>query len=176
MAEKLAGVLAGSGTGLVVNDFPSIAAAVGASFVHLGQEDFFDAGYSHVSQVIANVQTGPVPDPRLRVGLSTHSPQQAERAILAQADYIAVGPVFATGTKPAAKPVSLEYVRWAARHVTAPWFAIGGIRLDNLEAVLEAGARRICVVSAILRSADVAGACQKFKDRLLSARRESPTP
>jgi thiamine-phosphate pyrophosphorylase len=102
----------------------------------------------------------------LRIGLSTHRPEQAARAIAAGADYIAIGPVYATGTKPSAKPVTLEYVRWAAEHVSIPWFAIGGINLDNLSDVIEAGARRICVVSAILNGQDVEGACRSFKNML----------
>ena len=84
----------------------------------------------------------------------------------AGADYIAIGPVFATGTKPAAKPVTLEYVRWAAENVNIPWFAIGGIHLENLNDVLAAGATRVCVVSAILNSPDVAKACAEFRRRL----------
>ncbi len=102
--------------------------------------------------------------------MSTHAPAQAERAIAAGADYIAVGPVYATGTKPTAKPVSLDYVKWAAANVQIPWFAIGGINLENLDAVLAAGARRIGVVSAILNATDIAEACHNFKNRLLSAR------
>ncbi len=84
----------------------------------------------------------------------------------AGADYLGVGPVYATGTKPEAKPVTLEYVRWAAENVPVPWFAIGGINLENLDAVLAAGAQRICVVSAILNADDVTAACRKFKARL----------
>ena len=76
--------------------------------------------------------------------------------------------MFATGTKPAAKPVTLDYVRWAAANVTVPWFAIGGISLENLGEVLAAGARRICVVSAILNAPDIAKACAKFRRRLAS--------
>jgi thiamine-phosphate pyrophosphorylase len=171
MAEKIAPMLDDAGVALVLNDFPQIAATVGAPIVHLGQEDFFDAGHSHVREVLELVQATPG-RPRLLVGLSTHAPAQAERAIAAGADYIAVGPVFATGTKPSARPVSLEYVRWASAHITAPWFAIGGITLQNLDAVLAAGARRVCVVSAILGASDVVQTCQRFKDRLLSAGRD----
>jgi thiamine-phosphate pyrophosphorylase len=80
---------------------------------------------------------------------------------------VAIGPVFATGTKPAAKPVTLEYVRWAAANVTLPWFAIGGINLTTVDEVVAAGARRICVVSAILNAPDVAKACREFHRRLL---------
>jgi len=90
-----------------------------------------------------------------------------ERAIEAGADYLAIGPVYATGTKPTAKPVTLDYVRWAAENVSVPWFAIGGINLQNLDEVLAAGARRICVVSAILNADDVAKACAEFQRLLL---------
>ena len=74
------------------------------------------------------------------------------------ADYVAVGPVFETPTKPGRPAVTLDYVRWAAEKIDCPWFAIGGITLENVDEVLEAGARRVCVVSAILNSPDVARA------------------
>jgi thiamine-phosphate pyrophosphorylase len=160
MAAALLPITASAGVYLVINDHPQLAAEIGAPLCHLGQEDFFNAGYDHASQLKTR-------DPRLRVGLSSHTPPQAEGAIAAGADYIAVGPVYATATKPTAKPVTLDYVKWAAAHVKIPWFAIGGINLDNLDAVLAAGARRIAVVSAILNEADIAKACQSFKNRLL---------
>jgi len=163
MAGAILPITTRAGVYLVINDHPQLAARAGAPLCHLGQEDFFDAGYRHTSQLRTC-------DPHLRVGLSTHAPAQAERAIAAGADYIAVGPVYATGTKPTAKPVSLDYVKWAAANVKIPWFAIGGINLENLDAVLAAGARRIGVVSAILNATDIAEACQNFKSRLLSAR------
>jgi thiamine-phosphate pyrophosphorylase len=144
---------------LVINDHPDIARETGAEFCHLGQEDFFDAGHTHTSKL----QT---PNSKLQIGLSTHSPEQAKRALAAGPDYIAIGPVYATGTKPMAKPVTLEYVRWAAANVNIPWFAIGGINLRTLDEVLAAGARRICVISAILNSTDVMKACLKFRQRL----------
>jgi thiamine-phosphate pyrophosphorylase len=159
MAEAILPVTRRAGVGLVINDHPAIAAAVAAEFCHLGQEDFFDAGHRHVSELSA-------PPSRLGIGLSTHAPAEARRALTAGADYIAIGPVYATGTKPEAKPVTLEYVRWAAANVEIPWFVIGGINLQNLDEVLAAGARRICVVSAILNAPDVADACRKFKARL----------
>ena len=79
---------------------------------------------------------------------------------------IAAGPVYATGTKPDAKPVTLEYVRWMREHVAIPWFAIGGINLANLDAVVEAGAEGVCAVSAILDAPDIAEACRQFRSRL----------
>jgi thiamine-phosphate pyrophosphorylase len=74
--------------------------------------------------------------------------------------------VYATGTKPGVKPVTLQYVRWAAAHVKIPWFAIGGIDLSNLDSVLAAGAQRVCAVSAILNAPDIAEACRQFRKRL----------
>ena len=98
-----------------------------------------------------------------------HAPDQALLALAAGPDYLAIGPVYATPTKPGRPGVTLDYVRWAAAHVTIPWFAIGGITLQNLDEVLAAGAERICVVSAILRAPDIAKACQQFRERLGSA-------
>lgn len=159
MAEAIAPVLRKANVGLVINDHLDIARAVGADICHLGQEDFFDAGHRHVSEVRGEKS-------EVRIGLSTHAPEQAERAVAAGADCIAIGPIYATGTKPTAKPVTLEYVRWAKANVKLPWFAIGGINLQTIDAVLEAGAERICVVSAILNAPDVAKACAGFKKRL----------
>ena len=159
MAEKIVPITQRAGVGLVINDHLEIAKSIGAEFCHLGQEDFFDAGRKHVSE-IRDPKTG------VRIGLSTHAPEQAQRAFAAGADYVAIGPVYATGTKPTARPVTLEYVRWAAANATVPWFAIGGVNLQTLDAVLEAGAKRVCVVSAILNAPDVAKACGEFKKRL----------
>jgi thiamine-phosphate pyrophosphorylase len=160
MAETIAPITRAANVGLVINDYLEVAREVGAEFCHLGQEDFFDAGHTHISQ-ISNLKF------QIKIGLSTHAPAQAERAVVAGADYVAIGPIFVTGTKPTAKPVTLEYVRWAADNVKAPWFAIGGINLQNLDEVLAAGAKRICVVSAILNAPDVAKACREFRKRLL---------
>jgi thiamine-phosphate pyrophosphorylase len=162
IGARVAPVLERAGVGLVINDYPQLAVDLGAPFCHLGQEDFL--GYSNVSEVRGSGGL-------LRIGLSSHRPEQAQTAIAAGAAYIAIGPVYATPTKPTAAAVSLEYVRWAAQHVHIPWFAIGGIDPSRLDAVLEAGARRICVVSAILNAPNISKACQAFKDRLISADR-----
>jgi thiamine-phosphate pyrophosphorylase len=159
VARLLRAVTRAADVGLVVNDDPEIADEIGADFCHLGQEDFFGSGHASVSELRG--QNG-----RLRIGLSTHAPEQAEHALLAGADYVAMGPVYATGTKPQARPVTLDYVRWAVAHVKIPWFAIGGINLKTVDDVLEAGAQRICVVSAILNAENVAAECRKFKERL----------
>lgn len=182
MAEAILPVTRQAGVGLVINDHVSIAREIGADVCHLGQEDFFDAGHAHVSELRSvhppqrdggEAECSPSAGllrstGGLRIGLSTHSPQQAKRALDAGADYIAVGPVYPTGTKPTAVPVTLDYVQWAAEHVKhVPWFAIGGITLDNLDDVLAAGARRICVVSAILKADNVTDTCRVFRERIL---------
>jgi thiamine-phosphate pyrophosphorylase len=164
LAEAILPVTRQAGVGLVINDHAALARELGAEFLHLGQDDFFGAGYTHASQLPTAAGTAPV-----GIGLSTASPEQAARAVAAGADYLGVGPVFPTGTKPDAKPVTLEYVRWAAANLRLPWYAIGGINLANLDDVLAAGARRICVVSAILAAKDVAAACRSFKTRLCAA-------
>lgn len=159
LAEAILPVTNAAGVGLVINDHPKIAHQLGAAVCHLGQEDFFDGGYTMADQVRGC-------PPAFKLGLSTHAPEQAQRAIRARPDYIAIGPIYPTGTKPTAKPVTLEYVRWAAANVRIPWFAIGGVNLQTLDDVIAAGATRICVVSAILNAPDVAKACREFRQRL----------
>jgi len=183
MAENILPVTRRANVGLVINDHLDIARETGAELCHLGQEDFFDAGYKNVSELKGRDGSPSRPSdfgrggalgehalPEVRIGLSTHSPEQAKRALAAGPDYIAIGPVYSTGTKPMAKPVTLEYVRWAAAPqsgVNIPWFAIGGINLRRLDDVLAAGARRIRVVSAILNATDVMKACAAFRRRLV---------
>jgi thiamine-phosphate pyrophosphorylase len=159
MAEAILPITRRANVGLVINDHLELAQEVGAEFCHLGQEDFFDARHKQVDELRTS-------NSEPRIGLSTHAPAQAERALAAGPAYIAIGPVFATPTKPTAKAVTLEYVRWAAKNVKIPWFAIGGINLNTLDNVLAAGATRICVVSAILNADDATQACREFRKRL----------
>src|SRR4051812_36125583 len=100
IAESIRPLTERAGVGLVINDYLDIALQVGADFCHLGQEDFLATGCANVAS-LRNKSA-------MRIGLSTHSPAQAEKAVQAGADYIAVGPVYATGTKPAVKPVTLD--------------------------------------------------------------------
>ena len=138
-----------AGALFIVNDRPDLAVAAGADGVHLGQEDMPVARARAV-----------VGDRRI-VGLSTHSPQQlaAARGV----DYVAVGPVYATPTKPGRPPVGLEPVRHAAAHAEVPFFAIGGIDAANVDDVVAAGAGRIAVVRAIVDAADPAAAARRLR-------------
>jgi thiamine-phosphate pyrophosphorylase len=133
------------GVPLVVNDRPDLAVLAGADYVHLGQEDM---------PVEAARRFGPA------VGLSTHSPEEIEAAT---ADYIAVGPVYATPTKEGRPAVGLELVRYAARSARVPWFAIGGIDASNAAEVVAAGATRLAVVRAIGDAPDPEAATRRLR-------------
>jgi thiamine-phosphate pyrophosphorylase len=160
LAELILPVTQKADVGLVINDHAQVALEVGAPLCHLGQEDFFERGFTQAAQVTGCPK-------QVMLGLSTHASEQAQRALKASPDYIAIGPVFATPTKPGRPAATLDYVRWAAANVSLPWFAIGGITLNNVDEVLAAGATRICVVSAMLNAPDVAAACREFRKRLL---------
>jgi len=118
IAQEIIPITRAANVGLVINDHLAVARAIGAEVCHLGQEDFH--GHERVDE-LKN------PGELLQIGLSTHAPDQARGAFEAGADYVAIGPVFATPTKPTASPVTLGYVRWAAEHLQVPWFAIGGL-------------------------------------------------
>jgi thiamine-phosphate pyrophosphorylase len=124
----------------IVNDRPDIARLAGADGVHLGQED--------VRPRDARRIIGSVPI----LGISTHDPEQVERAVLDGAGYLGVGPVFSSKTKDFAEFAGLEFVRRASEISTLPWFAIGGICEENVDSVLDAGAQRIAVSSAVVHA------------------------
>ncbi len=140
--------------GVIVNDHPEVAASVGADGVHVGQDDL------SVRKARTIVGVG------RWVGKSTHSMEQALRAEEEGPDYIGVGPVFATPTKPDYVPVGLPLVREVAARVKIPFFCIGGIKWENLDEVLRQGATRAVVVSGILQAVDAADYCRKLKSKL----------
>lgn len=133
---------------LGVNDRVDLAILAEADFVHVGQDD---------------VPVSVLRPFRLPVGLSTHSPEQVDAA---RADYIGVGPVYATPTKEGRPAVGLELVRYAAESARAPWFAIGGIDSSNVADVVAAGAQRIAVVRAIGDADDPERAAAELRSAL----------
>jgi thiamine-phosphate pyrophosphorylase len=137
---RVAGVL------FIVNDDPQLAVELDADGVHVGQGD------------VAVARAREIVGAERLIGLSTHSPAQIEAA--AGVDYIGVGPVWATPTKPGYEPVGLELVRYAAGHARVPFFAIGGIEPANADQVFAAGAKRIAVVRAIGDAPDPQAAAQ----------------
>ncbi|MFV0415584.1 MAG: thiamine phosphate synthase, partial [Chthoniobacterales bacterium] len=100
------------------------------------------------------------------VGLSTHSLQQARDAVIQQPDYIGFGPLFATPTKPDYKPIGTEEIAEAHQSVSLPIFCIGGIKLENLVEVTQAGAKRVVIVSGILQAADITAYCRECVNKL----------
>ncbi|HXA28967.1 MAG TPA: thiamine phosphate synthase [Candidatus Angelobacter sp.] len=151
LAERVRAVTAAAGVVFVVNDRLDVAMAVDADGVHLGQDDL------HVA-VARRLWPGRV------VGRSTHSLAQALTAVEEGADYIGVGPVFATPTKPGRAAVGLACVGDVASSVVGiPWFAIGGIDAANVGSVLDAGARRVAVVRAVCSATDVAAAARALR-------------
>jgi thiamine-phosphate pyrophosphorylase len=144
-----------TGALFILNDRPDLVDACQADGVHVGQDD----------QTPAQARAAVGPD-RI-VGRSTHAPAQA---LVAQADpdvdYLAVGPVHATPTKPGRPPTGLGYVETASKTITKPWFAIGGIDAHTAHEVLGAGAGRIVVVRAITEADDPREAAQKLRRAL----------
>ena len=154
LAGKVMAAARAAGVPFIVNDRPDIALAVGADGVHLGQ---LDLPIEWARRIV----------PGKLVGRSSHESVHADQAVAEGADYFAVGPVWATPTKPGREPAGLSYVREVAQRKPAlPWFAIGGITLANVEQVLAAGATRVAMVRAILDVPDPAAAARAFSDAL----------
>ncbi|HEV3070251.1 MAG TPA: thiamine phosphate synthase [Solirubrobacteraceae bacterium] len=158
VARAAASLCARAGALLIVNDRPAVALAVGADGVHVGQDDM------PVTEVRALVGK------ELLIGLSTHTSAEIDAA--EEADYIGVGPVHATPTKPGRPAVGLDLVRYAAQHASMPFFAIGGIDTDNVSAVLAAGATRVAVVRAIAEAANPEVAALVLREALADVARE----
>jgi thiamine-phosphate pyrophosphorylase len=142
---------------VIVNDDIAAAYETGADGVHLGQEDWEAIPLAERHQKVLGLEI---------LGISTHSIKQARAAERDGANYIGVGPIFATGTKPGRLPVGLGLVWEAAALVEIPFFAIGGITLENVDNVIAVGAKRVAVVSAILNAPDIQKAAAEFKNRL----------
>lgn len=140
LAAEIHEITVRSNTPLIVNDHAEVAARVPVEGVHVGQEDD--------SIFLARQRAGR----DLIVGKSTHSLAQAFAAQSEGADYIGFGPIFATPTKPNYTPIGLSDIRQAHLDVAIPIFCIGGINIDNLQRVIDAGANRVVMVSALLKA------------------------
>lgn len=134
----------------IINDRIDIAKIVDADGVHLGQDD---ADVEAAREILGE---------NTIVGISTHQPAQALKAVQDGADYIGVGPVFTTPTKPGRASVGLEYVKWSSENIEIPFYAIGGIDDENIEQVLKSGASRVAVVRAIINSVSPQKAAEEF--------------
>jgi len=154
LAVQLLAVTRKAGVPLIINDHAAIARSVGAEGVHVGQED------------LSITEAREIVGPDCAVGKSTHSFDQAIRAFYEGADYIGFGPIFATPTKPSYVPIGLEQISKVHDAVRIPIFCIGGIKLDNLPKVIEAGAQRVVIVSGLLQAEDIPAYGRSAKELL----------
>ena len=153
-AQKMCQLCHNYGALFIMNDRVDLALAVNADGVHLGQQD--------VPLKLARQLLG---QQRL-IGRSTTNPQEMEGAITEGADYIGVGPVYETPTKAGKAAAGHEYVSYAAKNATVPWFAIGGIDTKNINDVLKSGAKRVAVVRAIMQAEQPTTVTQYFLSQL----------
>ncbi|MEZ2275637.1 MAG: thiamine phosphate synthase [Microcoleus sp.] len=140
---------------LIVNDRVDLAIAADADGVHLGQQD------------LPVAEARKLLGPGRTIGRSTTNAEEMQRAIEEGADYIGVGPVYSTPTKPDKQAAGLDYVRYAAAKSPIPWFAIGGIDINNLDEVLNAGASRVAVVRSIMEAEQPTLVTQFFISQLI---------
>jgi thiamine-phosphate pyrophosphorylase len=153
LAEELHELTSRSSTPLIVNDHAEVASKVPVEGVHVGQADD--------SIEVARRKAGRA----VVVGKSTHSLEQARAAQREGADYIGFGPIFATLTKPDYEPIGLKDIKQVHLDVDLPIFCIGGIKIDDLKEVIAAGAKRVAIVSGLLKApkiANYARACKKL--------------
>jgi len=138
----------------IVNDHIDVALAVDADGVHLGQDD------------LPLVEARKIVGDKI-IGISTHSIEQAREAEKNGADYIGVGPIFPTKTKEdVVPPVTTSYLKEVVREISIPFVPIGGIKLHNIDEVLDAGGTCVCVISAVVGSEDVKGTCEAFVQKI----------
>ncbi len=148
IASELARICRDAGIPFVVNDHIELARDSGAHGVHVGQDDLSVADARRL-----------LGRPGI-VGKSTHSLAQAKDSLAEEPDYIGFGPLFATPTKPDYTPIGTEDIHAVHETVKTPIFCIGGIKLENLQSVLEKGARRVVIVSGILHAEDIPAYCR----------------
>lgn len=143
-----------SGILFIVNDFIDIALSIDADGIHIGQNDL---PFPEVRKLMGNKI----------IGISTHSPEQAKKALEDGADYIGVGPIFKTNTKKSSSgPVGLEYLDYVVKNIPLPFVAIGGIKEYNISQVAEHGAKTIALVTEIVCAENIEGMIRKLRSHL----------
>ena len=147
-----------AGACFIVNDHIDIALLVDADGVHIGQDDL---PISEVRRLVG---------PDKIIGLSTHCPEQAEAAVRDGADYIGVGPMFATQTKEdASEPVGYEYLEWVAKNCPIPFVAIGGIKEHNIGELVRRGCHCSALVSELVGADDIAAKVASVREAIRKA-------
>ena len=138
----------------IVNDRIDLAQILNADGVHLGQDDI---DIKSARKILGE---------KMIIGISTHKEQDALEAVQNGADYIGVGPVYKTPTKPKREAAGLEYLRWAAQNVNIPFYAIGAIDSNTIDEVISNGAKRVAVVRAIMNSQNIEKTVKEFLEKL----------
>jgi thiamine-phosphate pyrophosphorylase len=154
IARPLAAICRDHAVPFVLNDHPDLVEECEADGAHVGQDDMT------VAEARALAGEGKI------IGLSTHSPTQARAAVDQSPDYIGFGPLFATPTKPDYTPIGTADILAVHKQVQLPIFCIGGIKRENLPAVLKCGARRVVIVSGILQAPDIQAYCRECVELL----------
>jgi len=153
-AIKLAKYLALTKTLFIVNDYVDVAVACGADGVHLGQDDL---SLKQARKILGKNKI---------IGLSCHNLRQALKAQKEGADYIGIGPIYMTVTKPEYKPIGLEVLRELKGKINIPYFAIGDIHAGNIKEITAAGTKRVAVCRAILKTLDPKRAAKRIYNLL----------
>jgi thiamine-phosphate pyrophosphorylase len=160
-ANRIQPIAAAADVPFILNDHPPLVPSVGADGAHVGHDDL---SVSDARWRAGRALAGEVPLPI--IGKSTHSLAQAVAAAEAGADYIGFGPLYATATKPGRPAIGLADIAQVHALVTIPIFCIGGVNLQTLDAVIAAGARRLVIVSDLLRATDIPEYCREVRRRL----------
>jgi thiamine-phosphate pyrophosphorylase len=146
-----------NGVCFIINDHVDLALLVDADGVHVGQEDL---PVEAVRRLLG---------PDKIIGLSTHSPEQADEAVTKGADYIGVGPIFSTKTKEdACAAVGLSYLDYVVANCPLPFVAIGGVKEQNIDEVIRCGARTICLVTEIVSSTDISDTVSRLHNKIIN--------
>ncbi|MCM2677792.1 thiamine phosphate synthase [Alkalicoccobacillus plakortidis] len=150
-ARKLREVTKKHGVTFIVNDHIDVALAVGADGIHVGQDDL---PLDEVRRIVG---------PDMVIGISTHQIDEAIQAEKGGADYIGVGPIFPTNSKEdVVDPVTTSYIQQIEAEISIPYVAIGGIKRHNLKQVMDAGAKRVCMITEIVEADDVKARCEEI--------------
>ncbi|MCK8816448.1 thiamine phosphate synthase [Natroniella sulfidigena] len=154
-AEKLRHLTQEAGVTFIINDDIDLALVVDADGVHVGQDD-----------LPVDVVRDLIGEDKI-IGLSTHSPQQAREAVAQDVDYIGVGPIFSTDTKEdVCAPVGLEYLEYVVENIDLPFVAIGGIKEDNVELVVEKGASCVAMITEIVGAEDIQEKIKRIRQKI----------
>lgn len=154
IARDIRSITQGTETSFVINDRPDIALLCNADYLHLGQDDFT---MKDARKIVGD----------MKIGLSTHSIEQAKEALKEKPDYIGFGPVFRTTTKAIAdEPVGTDLLKKVLSIATVPVVAIGGIFPENIQSVIDTGAKNIAMVRYFMQTDDFDQRVKNLNERL----------